>query len=422
MSNGGKSRGKQEPPHVLIVGAGPTGLALAAALLVQQSQLSITIVDRGDFISVSRPLEPQNNARPVDSRVYSITPTNQRFLQSLGAWQLIDPDRISPVSAIEVCAPQRLRFDQYNDDGPLAWIVEHRAIANALSQMLSRAANDHLTMVERVGVSKIESRDGAHHVLLSNGSVMDCNLIIGADGKDSAIRGMFDFPTSYKPYNEIALVANWVCDKPHANVARQWFDAPGTLAFLPLPSQTVEGKLQHCVSMVWSLPAAAAQKLSSDEKSLAHAVLVATHRELGELKPITPLTQFPLSFLSVNEPIAPGVALIGDAAHFIHPLAGQGANLGLGDAQALANAINNRSALETPGAATVLRRYVRNSAARVLALQAATDGLGRLLSPIEREAPALQAAAQVLQQLAGGGMRQVNALAPLKRWIISKAS
>jgi 2-polyprenylphenol 6-hydroxylase len=164
------------------------------------------------------------------------------------------------------------------------------------------------------------------------------------------------------------------------------------------------------------------EALSHDVDTLARSALVATHGELGSLRQISPLTQFPLSFLSVNEPITNGVALIGDAAHYIHPLAGQGANLGLGDAQALANAINTRSALEAPGAVTVLRRYVRNRAASVLALQSATDGLGRLLSPAQNGSPPLQAAVQALQRLAGSGMRQVNERAPLKRWIISKAS
>jgi 2-polyprenylphenol 6-hydroxylase len=394
-----------ETSHIVIIGGGPTGLAAAVALASCDAKLHITVVERAPAIA-SEPL-----TGPMDSRVYSISPSTQSALAQWGAWAEITRSingrsRVCPVQAIEVCSPQVLRFDKPRSSEHAAWIVEHRAIEAALAFQCQRYASIrfvngvHLQRAERKGADKRVT------VQLSDGQVLHAGLLIGADGVESVVRTQFAFDIARKPYGQVALVANWRSSVPHQRIARQWFDAPGTLALLPLPDDNE-------VSMVWSraLPC-------GDSANLADAVRVASRGLLGELSATTKINEIPLTFASVDEPIVPMVALIGDAAHRIHPLAGQGVNLGLLDAQALAGAILKRSAFESPGDWTVLRRFVRERAAQVLAMQIATDSLGRFLSPDSDNSAALAP----MQALANFGLRTVSRTPPLRRWFSDRAS
>jgi len=168
-------------------------------------------------------------------------------------------------------------------------------------------------------------------------------------------------------------VANFEVEKDHGNIARQWFRADGVLAWLPLPGRRI--------SIVWSAPDAVAAEISSlAPEALADRVRDAGAAALGDLKLVSRVASFPLRLIRVERVVAPGVALVGDAAHGVHPLAGQGVNLGFQDAHVLAEEIAGRSPLERPGDLRVLRRYARSRHEDVTAMQFVTDGLDRLFA------------------------------------------
>ena len=176
-----------------------------------------------------------------------------------------------------------------------------------------------------------------------------------------------------RPYGESALVANFEAERGHGDSARQWFRGDGVLAWLPLPGRRI--------SIVWSTPNAHADALESlDARAFERRVREAGGASLGDLRLLCPVARFPLRLIRVPEPVARGVALIGDAAHAVHPLAGQGINLGFQDVRALWAAIAGRTALEGVGDLAVLRRYARARREDVTAMQFVTNGLDRLFA------------------------------------------
>jgi ubiquinone biosynthesis UbiH/UbiF/VisC/COQ6 family hydroxylase len=200
-------------------------------------------------------------------------------------------------------------------------------------------------------------------------------------------------------------VANFACAQPHHGVARQWFRNDGSvLAWLPLPGQRI--------SIVWSAPDALAQTLTElSAPALAERVAVAGVRALGELSCISPVATFPLSFLRLPTTVAHRLALVGDAAHGIHPLAGQGANLGFGDVQALVQVLAERGPVQDLGAPVLLERYARRRREPVLAMQAVTDGLVRLFGT----------SLPWLSQLRNAGLAAVDRLPIVKRMLAQPA-
>lgn len=176
-----------------------------------------------------------------------------------------------------------------------------------------------------------------------------------------------------KPYGEAAIVANFECETGHGDVARQWFRSDGVLAWLPLPG--------HRISIVWSTAVANAAEIAAlAPEEFAGRVRDAGGAALGDLELISSVARFPLRLIDVPDPVAPGVALIGDAAHAVHPLAGQGVNLGFQDVKALVEALADRSPLERAGDLRVLRRYARERREDVTAMQFVTDGLDKLFA------------------------------------------
>jgi ubiquinone biosynthesis UbiH/UbiF/VisC/COQ6 family hydroxylase len=200
-------------------------------------------------------------------------------------------------------------------------------------------------------------------------------LVVGADGARSWVRQAAGMATEPRPYVQTAVVANFACERAHHGVARQWFRADGSvLAWLPLPGRRI--------SIVWSAPDAQAADLCAlDASALAASVAEAGAHELGALVPITAAASFPLAFLKLPATVAHRLALVGDAAHGVHPLAGQGVNLGFGDVEALAAVLAERGPVTDPGASVLLERFARRRAGPVLAMQTVTDGLVRLFGP-----------------------------------------
>jgi ubiquinone biosynthesis UbiH/UbiF/VisC/COQ6 family hydroxylase len=210
---------------------------------------------------------------------------------------------------------------------------------------------------------------------LEDGRKFTAQLVVGADGARSLVRTQAGIAVQERAYGQRAVVANFACGRPHRNVAFQWFqggaNGGAVLALLPLPGDHV--------SMVWSTTdAEAARLLALSPAALAREVALASRESLGELALVTPQRGFTLQRLSADRLVAPRVALAGDAAHVIHPLAGQGANLGLQDARVLAAVLKEREPGRDPGDLRLLRRYERARAEDILAMRATVHGLFRL--------------------------------------------
>jgi ubiquinone biosynthesis UbiH/UbiF/VisC/COQ6 family hydroxylase len=260
---------------------------------------------------------------------------------------------------------------------PLAWIVEGNRLSAALEEQASTLANVSIRRGARVAACT--AAEGGASVTLEDGETLRGDLLVGADGPDSPVRAMLGLVADEVSYEEIAIVANFATEEAHGDVARQWFRRDGVLAWLPLPGKRM--------SIVWSAPKAVADELSAlDARAFERRVREAGAAVLGDLELISEPARFALRIVRVERTVSAGAALIGDAAHAVHPLAGQGVNLGFQDAKLLADELSERSPLERPGDLRVLRRYARQRREDVTAMQFVTDRLDKLFAG---HAPAL---------------------------------
>jgi 2-octaprenylphenol hydroxylase len=323
---------------------------------------------RGLTVALVAHQRPPLALEGFDARVYALTPGNAAFLRELGVWQAMPPERLVPVHAMRVFGDESssLEFDAYGAGVPeLAWIVEDAVLQSALwrdleIQVFAPAQCDSLRM-----------EDEGAHLGLRDGRKLAASLVVGADGANSFVREHAAIPVRDRDYGQSAVVANFSCERAHANVAYQWFQRGAVLALLPLAGKHV--------SMVWSLPTADAQRISQlGDKELCRGVEVAARGALGGMTMVTPMRSYPLRRLAAERMVGPRVALAGDAAHVIHPLAGQGLNLGLQDARELAAVLSAREPMRDPGEIGLLRRYERSRAEPILAMDTMVDSLFRL--------------------------------------------
>ena len=337
------------------------GLALACAL----REFEVTVVEAS----------PPRNTPPTedfDLRVFALSAGTRAFLRDIGAWDFLDPRRVAPVRRMEIFgdAGAKLAFSA-PAGGALAWIVEAGRLSAALEEQLASLPGVELKH-GRSAVSFDATAEGAR-VELEGGEAIAADVLVAADGPDSRVRAAFGLPVDERPYGEEGVVANFATEREHGGIARQWFRADGVLAWLPLPGRRI--------SIVWSTPAAHAQELGAlDPAALALRVQEAGGAALGQLRALSRAARFPLRLIEVERTVAPGVALVGDAAHAVHPLAGQGVNLGFQDARVLAEVLSQRSPLERPGDLRVLRRYARARREDVSAMQFVTDRLDQLFA------------------------------------------
>ena len=322
------------------------------------------------------PAPPPGAEQPWDVRVYAVNHTAHTLLSSLKVWGALDAARVAPVEAMVVNGdgkqPGDLAFDAFGAHvGSLAWIVEDRNLGQALDAALKFAPN--VNIVSGRAASLSNHTDGAT-VTLDDGAVIACALIVGADGGQSWVRGQCDIGLDYRSYHQRAVVANFSCEKPHHGVAYQWFTChEGIVALLPLPGNRV--------SLVWSAPDALAETLMRETLSeMAVRLALLCEDKLGALRPLQPecVKDLPLALIRPHAITAPRVALVGDAAHVVHPLAGHGMNLGFADVAALLDTIAAREGHRSIGDERVLARYARARKEDVLLMHLATDGLARL--------------------------------------------
>ena len=355
---------------VAIVGGGPVGAALA--ILLARQGLRIVIVEGREL----QPHEPQ----AWDSRVFAISPGSRALLRVLGVWQRIATERVAAIAGMRVWGDDdesTIGFDALEvGSEDLGAIVEAGRLQMALWDAMRAEPEIDLRCPIRCGALRLN--DGGGALTLSDGAEIQTALLVGADGAESWLRGAAGLTATAKPYAQTAVVANFATERAHGNVARQWFRGDGVLAWLPLPGDRI--------SIVWSAENAVAEELLAlTSTALCERVAEAGGGALGRFELLGSPASFPLRMVSVPRAVGQCVALVGDAAHVVHPLAGQGINVGFRDVVALSEALRGRGRHEGAGDLVVLRRYERSRREDWLATRIVTDGLQRLFHADRRD-------------------------------------
>ncbi len=383
---------------VLIVGGGMVGAALACAFADQP--LRVAIVEHG------RP--PAMPSGDYGLRVSAIAPGSRTVLEVIDAWSRIPAQRICPVERMNIWDSQGagvIHFDSADLGEPyLAYIVENDAVQAALWQRI--ASSDNIEPYCGSAIADLEVCDSYAHVELDNGTALKARLLVGADGARSFVRTRMGIAVNRWDYAQQAIVAMVSTEKPERHIAWQRFLPTGPLAFLPLP----DGRY----SIVWSVNSERGEKLLAlDDADFIEALQAAFGDRLGHINASSARLAFPLQRSHAEHYVDERVALIGDAAHTVHPLAGQGVNLGLLDAAALAEVLlEAQKHRRDIGRPATLRRYERWRKGDNLAMLVFTDVLKRLF------ATSMVSIARARNL----GLDLVNAATPLKLMLMRRAA
>jgi 2-octaprenylphenol hydroxylase len=390
---------------LVIAGAGMVGLTLAALLARADSKkkLNITVVDAG-------PAPQFDPANEVSLRVSALSAGSVAVLESVGAWDRIVAARACPYremivwdAAGSVEGPDTLHFDAAEHALPeLGFIVENVLVQHALLKVLQ--TSDVVVQFD-TRISALRQDHSNYDIEFDNDSSKFADLVIGADGAGSLVREEAGIGIKRWNYSQKAFVTHVEPQKEHRHTAWQRFQKSGPIGLLPL----LDGR----VSLVWSTtPEQADVALDCGERELEAMLTEASDGALGTLRPAGPRGAFPLKAQFARDYVIPGLALIGDAAHSIHPLAGQGANLGIADSSTLTDVITQALAAdEYPADLPVLRRYERARKGANQSMLRVVDGLNRLF--------ALNA--EPIAMLRGSGMRIFNHSGPIKRRVVQAA-
>ncbi|MBE2242538.1 MAG: FAD-dependent monooxygenase [Burkholderiaceae bacterium] len=366
---------------VCVRGAGIVGKSLALTLARQG--LRVALLPEG-AAAAQRAGE--------DIRAYALNAVSIGLLERLKVWDSLPAQAKTAVHDMRVhgdAAGGEIDFSAWQQRvGELAWIVDAGVLERRLEDALRYAPH----------VTAIDPARGAPPSM----------LLALCEGKASATRDALGVTMARNAYGHTAIATRLVAAEAHRNTAWQWFRAPDVLALLPL--DTPQGG--HSFALVWSLPDDRAQELLAlADAGFEQALLDATGGACGALRLAAPRAAWPLMLATADRWCGEGWVLLGDAAHVVHPLSGQGLNLGLADVVALAQAIEEREPWRALGDEKLLRRYARERAAPTWAMGRVTDGLLQLFS---RPEPAVQ-------ELRNRGMSLVNRLPPIKRWLASRA-
>jgi ubiquinone biosynthesis UbiH/UbiF/VisC/COQ6 family hydroxylase len=396
---------------VAVVGAGVVGLS--AALGFAQRGVPVVLVGPAPAIAAA-------DAAHFDARIYALSPGAVGLLEALRVWPQVAPARRTPVERMRIFGDDggHLQFDAASAAGgaalpaPLATIVEESSLLRALwlgctmSPGVRHVAQGFAALLPAAAASgpAADAGPGGARLVLADGSTIDAALLLGADGKRSAVRAAAGINVRASGYGQTAIVANLAVQRGHGGTAFQWFTDEGVVALLPLPGAQV--------SLVWSAPSHLVPALMAlAPQQFAERLARRTGAPLGTMELAGERHEFVLDRLVVDRLVGPGVALLGDAAHVVHPLAGQGLNLGLQDVSELLRLADAREPWRALGDPVFLRRYERARAGPISLMRGTVDGLARLFGEPHG----------AVRRLRNVGLSAVDLLAPLKNALVRRA-
>lgn len=401
------------PFDVLVVGGGMVGSALALGLSRQGWRVALVEGNRREALTETATVA--RNVTDFEPRVSAISVSSQRLLESLGVWEIITAGRHCPYQTMTVWdgdGTGRIQFEAAELQArSLGTILENQHIVRGLFDAL--AASD-VELIDGVSVSgwchEPPEATGIRGIRLDDGRLLMARLVVAADGAHSRLRQWVGLPTREWDYDQRAIVCTVKTARSHRFTAWQRFSPTGPLAFLPLLTEAGE---EHFCSIVWSQDTREAERLMAlDDDTFGAELERAIEGELGAIEAVSRRFAFPLRQRHAKDYTAPGLVLIGDAAHTIHPLAGQGANLGYGDVAALLEELSRaRLAGLDPADDLVLARYQRRRKGENLAMMAAMEGFKQLFA--RDELP--------VRWLRNTGLRWLNRLGPVKNRIAAQA-
>lgn len=363
---------KTQSFDLVIVGGGMVGATLALALA--DSSLSVAVVDQ-------QSLKPSlvDSEAGYAPRVSALTEASTQLFQKLNCWKLMEQQRVCPYQHMYVWDGEGtgdIAFDATSVGySYLGHIVENEVIRQAL---LTRLNETSIELFQTSGEAAYQLDSESHRLTLADGRVLEARMLVAADGAESKLRKLSGIPSSQKDYLHHAVVTTVETEKPHQDTAWQNFLETGPLAFLPLPDR--DGK--HYCSVVWSLvPEEAERIMAMEDEIFCQAIEQAFESRLGKVLTADPRYCFPLRQRHARQYHRNRVVLVGDAAHTIHPLAGQGVNLGLQDAEVLAEELLRSVERGDDFAAEhILNRYERRRRGSNLTMMKAMEGLQNLFA------------------------------------------
>lgn len=384
--------------EVIVVGGGLVGMACALSL--SQQGISVAMIESKPYVKEAK----TQQAAVWDSRIYAITPANVQWLQRLGVWPRVEAGRVCAITKMRVFGDEdlsELQFDA-NDANieQLGHIVESQQLEIALLEALNDSDVHLLTGVQPTGLNVRHNQA----CIQWNDQDISADLLVAADGAQSWLRNQVGIAVTQHDYQQMGVVANFETALAHQQTAYQWFSELGVLAWLPLPGNRI--------SMVWSADELFAKELASMQAdALCEMVSRQGGNMLGELRLLTPARAFALTEQTAETLVRANIALLGDAAHTIHPLAGQGVNLGFRDVQSLVEALSHKRQFQSYGDLMLLRRYERARKTDMMTMRFVTRGLSELFT---LDHPAVR-------KLRNWGLNLTNRQAMAKKYLTRQA-